>query len=1023
MVRLLLYLGIIANFIWAAKPAFSQEPLPYRDTTLPIDTRVDDLLGRLTLEEKLSQLIYESPAIGEPNEAVYFPAYNWWSECLHGITGEELSTVFPQCIGLGATWNVDLIHEVANAIADEGRAIHHEALRHGEIEKLKGLNFFAPNINIFRDPRWGRGQETYGEDPYLTSRIAVAFVQGLQGDDPDYFKVIATPKHFAVHSGPEALRHNFDAVADERDMWETYLPAFEAAVVEAGAHSIMTAYNQLNEVPCAVNAWLIEEVLRQKWQFDGYVVNDLGSIYDMFEYQGYVDSLQDAAVLAINAGNDLNLGDAYYVLPAAVAQGQVTEARINEALRRLLRVRFLLGMFDPPEMVPYAQIGYDVVDRQEHRDLARRAAQESIVLLKNNNNILPLDANQLNKIAVIGTNAHNEPILLGNYFGNPSYIITPLEGIQERVPTSVEVLYDQGYSSDGTPNDGFIQAKEYASQADVAVVCLGLTFYEADEGKDLTSLDLPGYQQQLVEAIYQTDTPVIVVLINGNPLTINWIDQNVDAIVEAWFPGQESGSAIADVLFGDYNPAGRLPITFYSSLADVPEFTDYSMPGRTYRYLTEEPLYPFGFGLSYTTFSYSNLQINDQFILPDQQLTVSVDVENTGPRTGDEVVQLYVRDVEAFVPVPRLELQGFKRINLDPNEKQTVEFNITPDQLTVIDDQNNPIVEPGMFQVYVGPCQPDPNFLLSQSIQAGQSLSGQSSYLTQSSQVGNVLPGTFVIEDPNDTLTLQKVQVRTGKTTGQETITISGKLPNHTDDLLNAESVRVVLRNSNTYVIYEQQIDFVPDQTSVNNVVYQLGNPKSKTESVCTLRLDSNRNSFSLICTRVSLQGLRCPFIIEIETENFNGWAQADEDIVNSRKPIPLALLRNWEDLLQLSGTPVVRKSHRDNNDSLRLKGWLTIKDEVDLSNRQMILDWDQQSFMIPPGSLQATRHQEFYVCKKVELTDNLGNPALFSALIDLQKCSFSISITKTNIISTSGNITLGLQFDNFDETVDIILP
>jgi len=1018
LVRILLYLGIVANFIWVAEPVFSQEPLPYRDTTLSIDERVDDLLGRLTLAEKINQLIYESPAIGEPNEAVYVPAYNWWSECLHGVTGGDLSTVFPQCIGLGATWNVDLIHEVAEAISEEGRAIHHEAVRNGEIEKLKGLTFYAPNINIFRDPRWGRGQETYGEDPYLTSRIAVAFVQGLQGDDPDYFKVISTPKHFTAHSGPEENRHNFNTVVDERDMWETYLPAFEAAITEGGAHSIMTAYNQLNGVPCAANEWMIEEVLRNKWQFEGFVVNDLGSLNDMFEYQGYVDSLQDASALAINAGNDLNLGNTYYHLPPAVDQRQVIVARVDEALRRLLRARFLLGVFDPPEMVPYAQIGYEVVDSQEHRELALRAARESIVLLKNSNDILPLDPNQLNTIAVIGTNAHNEPILLGNYFGTPAYIITPLEGIEERVPPSVEVLYDQGYSSSGGSNDGFAQAIEYASQADVAVVCLGLTFYEADEDLDLANLDLPGFQQQLIEAIYQTGTPIVVVMISGNPLVINWIDQNVEAVVQAWFGGQESGTAIADVLFGDYNPAGRLPVTFYSSLADVPEYSDYSMQGRTYRYLNKEPLYPFGYGLSYTTFFYSNLQISNSFILPDQQLTVSVDVENTGSRAGDEVVQLYVRDVEASVPVPRLELQGFERINLVPGEKQTVEFDITPNQLAVIDDQNNRIVEPGLFQVYVGAGQPDPNFQLSQSVQAGQSIN-----LSQNTQASNVLTGNFTIKNPNDMLTLQKVQVRAGKTTGQDTITISGEVPDHSIALQNAESVRVILRNSNTYAVYEQQLDFDPDQASVNNVVYQLGNPKSKTEPVCTLRLNSSRNTFSLICTRVPLRGLRCPFIVEIITGDFNGWAQADEDIVNGRKSIPLQLLRNWEDLLQLSGTPVVKKSKRENNDSLRLKGWLTLKEEIDLSNHQMILDWDQQSFMIPPSSFQTSRREGFYVCRNVVVIDSLGNPAQLSALIDLGKCSFSITLTRTNIISTSGNISMGLRFGDFDQTVDVILP
>jgi len=695
----------------------------YQDVNLPVEVRVADLVARLTLEEKVSQMVHDAPAI----ERLGIPKYNWWNECLHGVARAGIATVFPQAIGLAATWNVDLVHRIAVAISDEARAKHHEAVRQGVRDIYKGLTFWSPNINIFRDPRWGRGQETYGEDPYLTARLGVAFVRGLQGDDARYLKLVATPKHFAVHSGPEAERHRFDARVDERDLRETYLPAFEACVKEGKAFSVMGAYNRTNGEPCCASPTLLGRILRQEWGFAGYVVSDCWAIGDIYKHHKVVATVEEAAALAVKAGCDLNCGEAFGALLAAVAQGLITEETIDQAVQRLFTARFRLGLFDPPEMVPYAQIPIAVNGSPAHRALALQAARESIVLLKNQNHFLPL-RQDLRCIAVIGPNADDATVLLGNYHGTPSRSVTPLQGLQARFSPATEVLYAPGCDLLDENTDGFSEAIALAERADVVIFVGGISqLVEGEEGQregvaggrrsrgDRDDLNLPGVQEKLLQALHATGRPVILVLLNGSALAVNWASEHLPAIVEAWYPGEEGGTALAEVLFGDYNPAGRLPVTFYKSVADLPPFEDYRMAGRTYRYFRGEPLFPFGYGLSYTTFAYSNLRLSAATIAPSETLAVSVDVQNVGERAGDEVVQLYFSDTVASVPVPIRQLGGFVRLHLAPGEKQTVTFILTPRQLSLIDDTGRRVIEPGEFQLAVGGRQPEPADLVKKS--------------------------------------------------------------------------------------------------------------------------------------------------------------------------------------------------------------------------------------------------------------------------------------------------------------------
>ena len=851
----------------------------YKDPAAPLDRRAGDLVSRLTLEEKISQLMNDAPAI----ERLDIPAYNWWNECLHGVARAGRATVFPETIGLAATWDTDQIFRVATAISDEARAKYHEFVRRGKRNIYQGLTFWTPNINLFRDPRWGRGMETYGEDPYLTGQMAVQFIKGLQGDDPKYLKTVATAKHFAVHSGPESLRHTFDAAVDDRDLLETYLPQFEAAVKEGGAYSVMCAYNRVDGQPACANPRLLADVLRERWGFKGYVVSDCGAIGDIWLNHKFAPAAPEGVARAVKAGTDLNCGVEYTNLLAAVRAGLLAESDIDQALRRLLTARFKLGLFDPPAMVQYAQIPYSVNDSPAHRELALETARKSIVLLKNDAHTLPL-SKSLKTIAVIGPDADDPEVLVGNYNGDPSEPVTPLAGIRKKLGPGARVLYARGsdlaanmpafepvpssalFTSNGADRRNGLNAEYFASanfdgqqhrpreltypssgkmvgdiprnpkplftridpqvafrwwdgaprpdmdddnfgvrwtgylsapadgkyqlgaigmnafelyfdgkpiaqlnnihernyryasvdlqagklypigldyhefvgdadirlvwahqqpaareealaaarQADAIVLVLGLSPrlegeemsvpVEGFQGGDRIDIGLPRLQQELMEKVVALRKPVVLVLLNGSALAVNWARDHVSAMVEAWYPGQAGGDALADVLFGDYNPAGRLPVTFYRSARQLPAFTDYNMKGRTYRYFSGEPLFPFGYGLSYTSFSYGNLNLPKTAKAGDA-VKVTVEVRNTGTMAGEEVAQLYLK-TENQSGAPIHSLEGFRRVALTAGERKTVQFTLSARQFSRVGPGGRRVAEPGTFRISVGGEQP-----------------------------------------------------------------------------------------------------------------------------------------------------------------------------------------------------------------------------------------------------------------------------------------------------------------------------
>jgi len=829
---------------------------PYLNPTLPATQRADDLVSRMTLVEKIGQMLYEAPAI----ERLGIPEYNWWNECLHGVGRAGVATVFPQAIGLAATWDADLMLRVATAISDEARAKYNDWQRRGIRQIYAGLTYWSPNINIFRDPRWGRGQETYGEDPYLTGRMGVAFVRGLQGHDPRTLKLAATAKHYAVHSGPEPDRHGFDAVVDERDLRETYLPAFEALVREGKVEAVMGAYNRTNGEACCASVTLLEKILRQEWGFDGHVVSDCGAIDDIWKFHGLARNKEEAAALAVKNGCELNCGETYAALLVAHHKGLIEEVTLDLAAKRLFRTRLRLGMFDPPGQVPFSAISYEVVNSPEHRALTLQAARESIVLLKNDG-LLPL-AKKIGSIAVIGPNADDLMTLLGNYNGTPAQAVTPLEGIRRAVSAKTAVYTAKGCPiADGVPNlsiipsdclrpatsdgpqhgltaayypaaqiegapaftrldgavdfiwknttpvggevggqfavrwTGFLlppasgtyrlgvnghssyqlsldgellveyqgvhhalrrtkevqleagrlypiqldyindgidpwaqlvwavpgadetaEALKVAAKADVIVMCLGLTPYvEGEEmpvkvegfvGGDRTDIALPKTQQALLERVHALGKPVVLVLLGGSAIAVTWADAHVPAILQAWYPGEAGGTALADVLFGDTNPSGRLPVTVYKSVADLPPFSDYAMANRTYRYFRGEPLYPFGHGLSYTTFEYKNLRLSADKIATDGSLTLQAEVINTGKRAGDEVVQLYITYPDTSPRNPIHQLRGFIRVHLKPGESGTVTFSLDREDLGLVNDAGQRVVERGEYRVSIGGQQP-----------------------------------------------------------------------------------------------------------------------------------------------------------------------------------------------------------------------------------------------------------------------------------------------------------------------------
>ena len=831
----------------------------YMNPALPLEQRISDLIGRMTLEEKVSQMRDHAA----PILRLGVPKYDWWNEGLHGVAFAGYATNFPQVIGMAATWDTGLVHMMGETVSTEARAKYNEAMRNNQHEAFFGLTFWAPNINIFRDPRWGRGQETYGEDPFLTSRMGAAFVSGMQGNDPEYFRVISTPKHYAVHSGPEPLRHGFNVDVSPHDLEDTYLPAFRAAVTEAHAQSVMCAYNAIDGVPACASTMLLGDHLRDAWKFDGYVVSDCAAVADIFNGHHFTADMPHAAAAAVKAGADLECGwgtgQAFPSLLDAVHQGVIREADLDNALRRLFRARFKLGMFDPPSSYAYGRIPVSEVNSPEHRQLSLRAARESMVLLKNQDHTLPLKAG-IARIAVVGPTAELVQSLQGNYNGPPPSPVYPLDGIEKRF-SSARVAYAQGatlveglampvehtalhpasgsghgltgeyFSSpdlSGTPvltridrninfnwdkvvpvnglqrnnysvrwsgsftppapgeyklgvrvnycyacenAEGFRlyvdgkllldsggttgergggseapvtfgdaqphpirleylhttgtagidltwqapaavlrhEAVEAAQQSEVTVAFVGLSpSLEGEEmpvklagfsGGDRTSIDLPAAQEDLLKALAATGKPLVVVLQNGSALAVNQARQNANAILEAWYPGEEGGTAIAETLAGDNNPAGRLPLTFYSSLSQVPPFENYSMRGRTYRYFADKPLYGFGFGLSYTSFAYSNLRI------AQAPVTVEGDVKNTGAMAGDEVVELYLTQPKAF-ETPLRVLAGFKRVHLKAGESAHVSLTIDLRSLGQVDEKGNRVIVPGEYTVWMGGAQP-----------------------------------------------------------------------------------------------------------------------------------------------------------------------------------------------------------------------------------------------------------------------------------------------------------------------------
>jgi len=839
----------------------NSEGYPFRNPALDIDKRVDDLVSRMTLQQKCDQLLYRAPAI----PSLELTEYNWWNEALHGVARSGWATVFPQSITIAASWDEDLMYRVADVISTEARAKYHEYQRRGMRGIYQGLTFWSPNINIFRDPRWGRGHETYGEDPYLTGRMGLQFVLGMQGDDPKYLKTVATAKHYAVHSGPEPLRHKFNAVVSDLDLRETYLPAFRTLVVEGKVQSIMGAYNMFRGEPCCANLELYG-ILRDDWGFDGYIVSDCWAISDFHTFQDFTQTAEQSAAIAVKRGTDLNCGVSYKSLKNAVDLGLIKEAEIDIAVKRLMKARFMLGMFDPDYLVPYAMIPASANCADWHTTLARDAACESIVLLKNNG-VLPLDRD-ISTIAVIGPNADNFEALIGNYNGIPKNPVTVLDGIINKIGETCNIVYSEGsdlargihnlvpvpseylrtgdnrqgvyaeyYDNTGLkgepvftrvddqvnfywetvsphpeieddnfsirwvtylipPETGryalgswgssnyeiyfegeqfidsrsehhafhkegvvYLEAgKKYrieviytnfagdadmkllwarprtnmldeavkaARSSDAVILVLGLSQrlegeempieIEGFEGGDRTNLKLPAEQEMVLEAITRTGKPLVVVLMNGSPLAVSSALESADAILLAGYAGEQGGNAVADVLFGDYNPAGRLPVTYYKSVDQLPPFADYNMKGRTYRYFSEDPLFPFGYGLSYTSFSYSGLTIPSE-IKTGSEVTISVTVTNTGDLAGDEVVQVYLTDEKGSTPRPVRQLEGFRRIHLKPGESREVSFTLEPRQFSMINDEGNRVIEPGWFTISVGGKQPgftgylDPGF-------------------------------------------------------------------------------------------------------------------------------------------------------------------------------------------------------------------------------------------------------------------------------------------------------------------------
>lgn len=713
---LLLLLFLVPSLALVKRDKFQYK---FQDPSLPVDERVDDLVSKMTLEEKVDQMINRAPAI----ERLGVPAFNWWNEALHGVarTNKQYkTTVYPQAIANAATFDSEAIHEMADEIADEGRAINNENLKTNNAAQYTALTYWSPNINIFRDPRWGRGQETYGEDPFLTATMGKAFVIGLQGNDPKYLKAAACAKHYAVHSGPEQSRHKFNVDVTNYDLWDTYLPAFKQLVVNAKVAGVMCAYNAFRGQPCCGSDILLNDILRKEWNFTGYLTSDCGAIDDFSAPNAHRTSpdAESAAADAVLHGTDVECivgPTSYKSLVKAVKDGKLTEKQIDVSVKRLFNIRFRLGLFDPIDQVKYRQITLSELESPKHHAHALKMAHESIVLLKNENQLLPLKKN-LKKIAVIGPNANNETSILGNYNGVPTKLVTALAGIKAKLGANTEVVYKAatGYT---TANPTLKATVDSIKDADVIVYVGGISpKLEGEEmrvdqpgfnGGDRTSILLPEAQTQLLKELKATGKPVVFVMMTGSAIATPWESANIPAIVNVWYGGQDAGTAIADVLFGDYNPAGRLPVTFYKGDSDLTSaFDDYSMTNRTYRYFTGKPLYGFGFGLSYTTFKYDMLT-TPAAIQSGKKNMLSIKVTNTGKMDGDEVTQLYISHIGAKIKAPLKALKGFERNFLKAGESKIIKFELKPEDLVLINEAGNSIVVKGKLMISIGGCQPD----------------------------------------------------------------------------------------------------------------------------------------------------------------------------------------------------------------------------------------------------------------------------------------------------------------------------
>jgi beta-glucosidase len=701
-------------------PDIKQPPI-YTDPEQPVEKRVVDLIDRMSLKEKVSQLMNNAPSI----DRLKVPGYEYWNECLHGVGLAGKATVFPQAIGLAAMWNPEELQQIADTIATEGRAKNNEArATNPNTARFFGLTFWSPNINIFRDPRWGRGQETYGEDPFLTAQLGVAFIRGLQGKDPRYLKVMACAKHFAVHSGPEKLRHTFDAVVSERDLYETYLPQFEAAVKQGRPGQVMSVYNALDGVPGPVNKFLLTDLLHTSWGFGGLVVSDCGAVRDVWENHKFVKTAAEASALAIRAGNDLECGSTFSSLASAVNQNLITEKEIDTALERVLTARFRLGLFDSAERCAYLRIPPSENNSPAHDALATEAARESLVLLKNDG-VLPLDRATVRRIALIGPNADSVRALLGNYYGDPVKPTTLLQGLKDAAGTGIQIVYAPGCPiaaklgeviSNNTPE--VQEAIRIAGLADVVVFAGGIdgsmegeemkTVYQGFDRGDRTGIELPAIQTELLKRLMQTGKPVVFVNFSGGAMAMPWAAEHVQGIIQAWYPGQNGGRAVADVLFGDFNPAGRLPVTFYTSTADLPEFVNYAMSNRTYRYFNGKALFPFGYGLSYTRFDFEQPRLSSLSFPSNGVVAMSINIKNSGMRDGTEVVQAYVKNLNCKVPMPIHSLAAFRRVNIAKGKTATVVLEIPASAFQYWDVGTHRYVIPeGKVEIQVGASSAD----------------------------------------------------------------------------------------------------------------------------------------------------------------------------------------------------------------------------------------------------------------------------------------------------------------------------